>query len=463
MPLNELYHFIEKIKKTPKLIFVDDYEIVVEKFSSLSTHKSIPAHHPTSSPMTQRHSEIWLQLRILYRKQPGIAQVILSGERSISDLLEMAFESAALSCVNPWFKFPLWNKLSERAPFQQDTHHYTYKPHPIEELIESKADTHIHNQKDNSFDKSALNHKRLTQYSHWESLICRKSEKEIRPRIGNRCLTTIEMTCQTSTTPLFISDKKQTKDILTEHDYLDWVSQLACFQGQPMDSLLETPPTPTPSYPMPVLLMPKVAVSCLRSLIPWFCADNQALGTQLLHQEKHISSAISLIDDGTVDAPTGGHWVDLEGCATQKINLIENGKILNFLYDTYTSAYHNRKSTASLTRLPGHLKPHISPNCLSFSSTHTEQLEGMTKSIPLFFQWMAMESIDIELSGDCFMKGRGYLVNDGVLSPYLYTVYLSTSLWTLFERVLCMGEDTLYVGAVGAPSILIDKVPVYIM
>ena len=105
-----------------------------------------------------------------------------------------------------------------------------------------------------------------------------------------------------------------------------------------------------PSGRIPCIMEPYVATRFLGIIAQMVDAEavqkNKSLFKDRLGQRVG-SEAISLVDDGTFPGGIGSFPFDSEGVPSQRTELIRDGQLTSYLYDTYTAHRDNTESTGN--------------------------------------------------------------------------------------------------------------------
>lgn len=314
----DIQETIEKIKQHPKLIFVDDYEIVYEK-SEIEAHSFSNGIQKVQSNILQS----WISLRILHRKQPGRAICTKGDPLTLNHLVEQAFYSADLSGVDPWFRFPKWKALREVAIDLPQFQYQSLFPlvsergHELEEKYEIEKKQIFRKRKSEKF--TLQTH----QVKHLAKVVLHKQEAPQYKYIIERG----------SAVPLL------SKDILG-HSFLSKLDP-GFFQAVPVIRQGRA------------LFSPEAMISLLKIVANYFCADTVQNFQKSFSPEigkKIASNLISITDESQSREGFNSCAVDLEGSPAQKKKVVEKGNLTSFLYDTYTATKENRLTTANFFR-----------------------------------------------------------------------------------------------------------------
>ncbi len=137
----------------------------------------------------------------------------------------------------------------------------------------------------------------------------------------------------------------------------DFVDQVVESVLKQLDLAKET--VPSPMGELPVLFTPEgVAYALIHPLLVGFNGKSILQGSSPLvgkMGEGIVDRRFSLVDAPMLSFAPGSRICDDEGVPSQRVPLIQDGVVANFLYDLQTAAQANAKSTASAERSLGSL------------------------------------------------------------------------------------------------------------
>jgi PmbA protein len=237
----------------------------------------------------------------------------------------------------------------------------------------------------------------------------------------------------------------------TAYDGLDWAG-LGTRIAERTVSFLGGATLDTGTYKG--LLTPQAACQLLEILTPSFLAENLKKDkTRLKGREGQtcFSPLISLVDSGLkgMDASS----FDGEGVASRENDVVKNGVFEGFLYDTYYGKIFGKPSTGNSAR-PGIKNP---PKC-GIRGFYVEKgspggLAGLTEGL-VIHELMGTHTAN-EVTGDFSVGAIGHYRTCGLERPFK-GVILSGNIFDIFANVQAVGEDLLFCGSCGAPSLVIE-------
>lgn len=214
----------------------------------------------------------------------------------------------------------------------------------------------------------------------------------------------------------------------------------------------------------PVVLDNQVASDILEVLASSFLAENVLKGKSMLAEKlgaKVFSPLLKIRDNGILPGGMATAPFDAEGVPQQDTLLVEDGKVLSFLYDTYWARRAGTRSTGNSTRGGTKSPAHLGlTNFYIENGTLTTQelLQGMIRGV-LITDVMGIHTAN-PISGDFSVGASGFLVENGVVSSPVKEIALSGNLIELFAAVEMVGNDLRFFGSVGSPSLRIAELDV---
>lgn len=214
----------------------------------------------------------------------------------------------------------------------------------------------------------------------------------------------------------------------------------------------------------PAVLDNYVATEILEVLAPSFLAENVQKGKSLLAGrlgEKLFASVLRIRDDGTLPGGMATTPFDGEGVPHHDTVLVEEGRLLGFLYDTFYACRDGQHSTGNAARGGVKSPPHMGVTNFFIEKGRvpaTALLEGIGTGV-LITDVMGMHTAN-PVSGDFSVGAAGFLIENGTVSGPVKGFAIAGNIVELFRNVELVGDDLRFFGAVGAPSLLIAALDV---
>lgn len=223
---------------------------------------------------------------------------------------------------------------------------------------------------------------------------------------------------------------------------------------------------PTGVYP--VLLRSHVASEFLSLLAHSFLADQIQKGKSPLkdkREKRFFSPLLTIVDDGLYPKGNSTAPFDGEGMPSQRTPVVTQGELAHYLYDRYWANRENLSSPGSRAGSTGNSRRHgiKSPPGIGISNFFIEPgnpdlaklLEGFLHAF-VVEEVMGLHTVD-PISGDFSLGCSGDWIDRGQTVHPVKSVAIAGNLFELFRRVIGVGNDLRFFGAVGAPSLLIDE------
>lgn len=219
-----------------------------------------------------------------------------------------------------------------------------------------------------------------------------------------------------------------------------------------------------PTMCCPAVLDNHVATEILEVLSPSFLADSVRKGKSLLANQtgkEILSSLLRIRDDGTLRGGMSTAPFDGEGVPQRNTLLVENGRLLGFLYDTYHAKRSGTVSTGNATRSNSKNPPAmgVSNFFIENGNTHfSGMLQGIDRGV-LLTTVMGMHTAN-PISGDFSVGAAGFLIEKGEVTSPVKGIAIAGNILDLFKNVELVGNDLRFFGAVGSPSLRISSLDV---
>jgi PmbA protein len=221
----------------------------------------------------------------------------------------------------------------------------------------------------------------------------------------------------------------------------------------------------------PILLRNSVASEFLSLLAHSFLAEQVQKGKSPLKGkkgERFLSPLLFIVDDGLLPKGISSSPIDGEGMPSQRTLLVNQGEISGFLYDRYWASRDNLSSLPSRIESTGNSRRSsikappglgissffIEPGRLPFSSLLKDLHMGL-----LLEEVMGLHTVD-PISGDFSLGCSGDWIDNGERVHPVKSIAVAGNLFQLFQKIVGVGEDLRFFGAVGSPSLLVEGLEV---
>jgi len=214
----------------------------------------------------------------------------------------------------------------------------------------------------------------------------------------------------------------------------------------------------------PVVLDNQVAADILEVLSSSFLAENVLKGKSMLAGKlgsEVFSRILRIRDNGILPGGMATAPFDAEGAPQQDTLLVEDGRVLSFLYDSYWARRDGVLSTGNSTRSGMKSPAHLGVTNFYIENgtlPATELLVGIAKGL-LITDVMGIHTAN-PISGDFSVGAAGFVVENGAIAYPVKEIALSGNIIELFAAVESVGNDLRFYGSVGSPSLRIAALDV---
>lgn len=204
-----------------------------------------------------------------------------------------------------------------------------------------------------------------------------------------------------------------------------------------------------------VLLKPLALVEILEyAFVSSFSADNVQKGRSPLASkvgERIASEQLSMIDDGLLSGGMGSSAFDGEGVPSRITPVVENGRLMGFIHDSYTAGKAGVKSTGNAARSGYSDVPRVSIRNLIVSSSESFDLMAETKGV-LVNSLIGAHTAN-PISGDFSVEARNsFYVAPGEAPRPIRSLMLAGNVFELLKNI-DVGTDVRAVGAIITPTV----------
>ena len=205
-------------------------------------------------------------------------------------------------------------------------------------------------------------------------------------------------------------------------------------------------------------LTPACACQVLEMLSPSFLAENLYKKKTRLQDKKGtklMSELLTIIDSGT--RGIGAFPFDGEGVPSQESVLVRDGVFESFLYDTYYGNALGKPSTGNSVRSCVKDPPRCSTRGFYIDSRPKggeEESLGRLDSGVVVEELIGTHTANA-VTGDFSVGAVGHYYSGGTRVPFK-GVILSGNLFDLLSSVRAVGNDLLFYGSHGSPTLLVE-------
>ena len=219
---------------------------------------------------------------------------------------------------------------------------------------------------------------------------------------------------------------------------------------------------PVQTCEVPVLFEPRMAASLLRQILQ--CTTGYAIYRQSSYLidkvgEVVASPLVTVVDDGALPGGLGSKPFDAEGLITRRNVLVSEGRLVQYLFDSYSARKLGAASTGSATRGPGSSPSVGATNLwLEPGGTSPEAMLASTARGLLVTELIGFGFNPV--TGDYSRGAAGFWIEDGAIAHPVEEVTIAGNLHDMLCGIDAVGSDLVWLGRVAAPSLRISRMTV---
>lgn len=222
-----------------------------------------------------------------------------------------------------------------------------------------------------------------------------------------------------------------------------------------------------PSARMPVVFDPYVAGQFLGVLASAVTGEAVQKGRSLLAGRlgQEVAGGLTLIDDGRIEGAPGSAPWDGEGVPTRRTEVIRDGVLNSFLYDTISARREGRQSTGNASRAGFKSVPGPSPSNLAFQSTNQSKKAVLREAgrALLVQDFHGVHSGANPVSGDFSVGVTGRLLEDGQPGRPVKEVTIAAPMLEILSRIVAVADDRRWLpfgGSYGGATTLVSEMTI---
>ncbi len=225
--------------------------------------------------------------------------------------------------------------------------------------------------------------------------------------------------------------------------------------------LMKIGATKPPTGKFPVIFDPRVSKSILNHIASCLNGTSIVNGTSFLKDDLNklvFNKNINIVDDPHIYKGHGSRLFDSEGLGTKKIDLVSNGKLVNFLLNLTTAKQLNLRSNCNAVRgLNSSPLPGIS-NLIMIPGKDNE--ENLISDIKEGFYITELIGSSVSLiTGDYSRGASGFWIQNGKIDRPISEATIAGNLKNIFLNMIpCNNQD--HQANISSPSILVTGMTV---
>lgn len=477
MPQTETWHpleILDYIHNHPKLIFVDDYEVV------LQTHRSIQKVTKKNNMIQHEERDVsWISLRLIHLKQPGKAYhmgiIAKTGGKkieSLETLIEEAFQSSKTSTVNPWFRFPFVSlRLNDYKNTYKKSENFFSRNQQGFGQKNNEENVFFPVEKNNSFELRTT-----IRLSEEEIFYSRKAHRSAvgwtlgdylwhkKNILAKEWLYMLNFLTKDATTVVNqLSRGAGTSSCNAE----DW--DALCYQEKKLEDINiwyhKHTNLKLPKKKIPAVFTQNATEKIFHTIESWFnpyYVQNNFSPLSPYIAKPFFSSRLTLEDKGRESLSPHYSPFDLEASQSQNVVLISKGEVSAIYYDIESGAVENKLSTGNVQRDPEELLPQIKPRCWSLvgGDKNLAQLEEEIKyGVSIFYFDILHSGIEphpmeiLKTPRKIKVLCQGWYIIQGERAGSFYDLVLEFALPDIFKNVISIGNDPYFCEHYALPSV----------
>ena len=239
------------------------------------------------------------------------------------------------------------------------------------------------------------------------------------------------------------SSKRFFKDLLEPKKIGQKASELA---------INKLKPRKIKSKKMKVVFDKRIAKNFLSSFANAITSSTIAKGTTFLKDKLNnqiFNDKINIVDKPDIIKGTGSRYFDIEGTSTNKLNLVENGVLKNYLIDTYNGKKIKMKSNGRASGTTN----------LFFENGHEDYKNLLNSSKEIVYINETFGSGVNIITGDYSVGASGFMVQNGEFIYPISEITIAGNLNEIFNKMV-LGNDLEFSYSTNSPTMFVDELTI---
>lgn len=159
--------------------------------------------------------------------------------------------------------------------------------------------------------------------------------------------------------------------------------------------------------------------------------------------EMVASGLVTITDDGRMKGGLGSMAVDAEGVPSTTTPIIDKGKLVGFLHDSYTAHRGNAASTGNAKRSSFDTRPYIAPTNFYLAAGKISRdalLSAVSEGLYVTEVSGLHASVD-RVTGHFSIPGKGILIKNGELTHPIGNITISGNIFDFFKGIDAVADD----------------------
>ena len=223
------------------------------------------------------------------------------------------------------------------------------------------------------------------------------------------------------------------------------------------------------SQEAPVIFTPKIGSMFMYVLSQALTAEAVQKGRSLFAGKlgKEVAAPeVNIIDDGTLEAGLATTPFDSEGVVSQKTEVIKDGKLNSYLYDTYTANKDDRESTGNASRGGYRGIPGVSSTNFYLAAGEKDKTEIIADVENGFYVQEVSGLVTggaNPISGDFSVGASGQWIEEGEIKTAVREITIAGNLIDFLENITALGNDLEFnpaIGSFAAPTFKVEGIAI---
>jgi len=217
-----------------------------------------------------------------------------------------------------------------------------------------------------------------------------------------------------------------------------------------------------PTQEAPVVFEAEVATSLLRHLANAVVGQSLYRGTSFLLGrlgETIASPLVTVVDDGRMRGGHGSRPFDAEGLATRRTAVIEDGRLVSYLLDTYSARRLGLATTGNAARAVGDA-PAAAPTNLYLAAGGTPP-EEIIASIDRGLLVTELIGFGVNpVTGDYSRGAAGLWIEHGAVTHPVEEITIAGNLLEMLRDIDMVGTDLAFRGSIASPTLRVRRMTI---
>jgi len=217
-----------------------------------------------------------------------------------------------------------------------------------------------------------------------------------------------------------------------------------------------------------LVLPPETSSAFLASLASMLSGDHIQKGKSPLcgRMGEFIASRnVTIVDDGLLPGGLGTSRFDAEGNPSRTTVVVDEGKMVSYLCDSYCARKGGTQSTGNASRASYHSEPTIVPTnfYLKTSDMSPEELISTVGSGLYVTEVSGLHAAINPTTADFSVPAKALLIENGEIGGAVDNLTLSGNMLEFFKKIESVGSDLTWVpayGMIGVPTVFVSDIKV---